>query len=159
MTDAVLDKLKTSCANCTITSSTIDEQYFAACDPENPTYLTYRARLEGTSEIDSNSLISLIEEWARGKPSIIIGGVEMTVDFNCPVAIPQHATNTERCKPQTKASRNSRSNTDDYGAAIGGTVAVILIAALTVVTISTVRLRIALHHREVSTDPIQRAEE
>ena len=49
--------------------------------------MRYRARLEGTSETDSGSLISLIEQWVRGGASIIVTGVLMTVDSECSVAI------------------------------------------------------------------------
>ena len=50
--------------------------------------MTYRARLEGTSETDSDSLISLIEDWVRGGgASVIVTGILMRVDPNCPVAI------------------------------------------------------------------------
>jgi hypothetical protein len=76
----VLDVLRGSCANCAI-----DEEYFA-CDSESPTYVTYRARLEGTSETDSGSLIPLIEAWARSGPNITAGGL-LTVNSQCPVSI------------------------------------------------------------------------
>ena len=50
--------------------------------------MTYRARLEGTSERDSDSLISLIEDWVRGGgASVIVTGILITVDPHCSVAI------------------------------------------------------------------------
>ena len=50
--------------------------------------MTYRARLEGTSETDSDSLISLIEDWVRGGgASVIVTGILMRIDPNCPVVI------------------------------------------------------------------------
>ena len=64
----------------------IDKQSFA-CFDESPKHVTYRARLEGTSEMDSGSLISLLEQWVRGGDSIIVTGVLMTVDSECSVAI------------------------------------------------------------------------
>ena len=86
ITNAVIGELTTLCATCGITDDIIDKQSFA-CSPEFPTYVTYRARLEGTSETDSGSLISLIEEWVSGGASIIVTGVLMTVDSDCSVAI------------------------------------------------------------------------
>ena len=74
---AVLDLLSESCADCVI-----EEQKFY-CDPE---YLTYRARLEGTSETDSNSLISLIEAWVITQPNITAGGL-LTVSKECVVLV------------------------------------------------------------------------
>ena len=78
ITDAMMDALTTSCSNCAITSSRIDQQSFT-CDSESPTYVTYRARLEGTSETDSGSLIPLIEAWARTGPNITAGGERLSV--------------------------------------------------------------------------------
>ena len=86
ITNTVLEVLKNSCSDCGITNDLIDEQKFS-CFSESPTYVTYRARLEGTSETDSGSLISLIEEWVSGGASIIVTGVLMTVDSECSVAI------------------------------------------------------------------------
>ena len=86
ITSTVLEVLKISCLDCGITNDLIDEQKFS-CFPESPTYVTYRARLEGTSETDSGSLISLIEEWVSGGASITVTGVLMTVDSECSVAI------------------------------------------------------------------------
>ena len=86
ITHAVLDKLTTSCSACGITSDIIDKPAFS-CYPESPIYVTYRARLEGTSETDSGSLIFLIEEWVSGGASIIVTGVLMTVDSECSVFI------------------------------------------------------------------------
>ena len=82
----MLEELTDSCADCGITNDIIDNQQFS-CFPESPTYVTYRARLDGTSETDSGSLISLIEEWVNGGTSIIVTGVLMTVDSECSVAI------------------------------------------------------------------------
>ena len=109
ITSAVLEQLSVSCIECGITSDIIDRQSFS-CYSESPTYVTYRARLEGTSETDSGSLISLIEEWVlSNKASIIVTGVLMRVDSECSVAIssfgegkcPTQAPTPERI-PDTK---------------------------------------------------------
>ena len=84
--NAVLEELNDLCSDCGITNDIIDKLSFS-CFAESPTYVTYRARLEGTSETDSGSLISLIEEWVSGGASIIVTGVLMTVDSECSVAI------------------------------------------------------------------------
>ena len=80
VTNTLLGVLNDSCTNCVI-----DEEYFD-CDPDHPTYLTYRARLEGTSEADSNSLVSVIEAWVRTQPNITLDE-ELTVDSMCSVLI------------------------------------------------------------------------
>ena len=81
---AVVKQLHTSCVECA--PEMIDNQFFV-CYPESPLHMTYRARLEGTSERGSDSLISLIEDWVRGGPGVIVTGVLMTVDSHCSVAI------------------------------------------------------------------------
>ena len=85
ITDAMMDALTTSCSNCAITSSRIDQQSFT-CDSESPTYVTYRARLEGTSETDSGSLIPLIEAWTRSGPNITAGGERLSVSQETPIS-------------------------------------------------------------------------
>ena len=158
----MLEELTGSCAECGITSDIIDRQSFA-CYPESPTHVTYRARLEGTSETDSGSLISLIEDWVSGGASIIVTGVLMTVDSECSVAISSlsegecspdptqppttdptssnmtttDSTTNSGTAPSTDAttSTSSQSSSDNTAAIIGGVVAVILIIAITVIII------------------------
>ena len=86
ITSAVLEELTASCAECGISSDIIDRQSFS-CFPESPTHVTFRARLGGSSETDSGSLISLLESWVSGGATIIVTGVLMTVDAECSVAI------------------------------------------------------------------------
>ena len=84
ITAAVVEELRMKCAECE--SGIIDRPSFV-CYPESPSHVTYRARLEGTSERGSDSLISLIEDWVSGGPGVIVTGVLMTVDSHCSVAI------------------------------------------------------------------------
>ena len=132
ITSAVLEELTSSCDECGITSDIIDKPSFA-CYPESPTYVTYRARLEGTSETDSGSLISLIEDWVSGGTSIIVTGVLMTVDSECSVAI--SSLNEGECSSSTTTF--SSQSPSDTAAIIGGVVAVVifLIIAITVIAI------------------------
>ena len=128
ITSAVLEQLTIMCTECGITSDIIDTPSFA-CFPESPTSVTYRARLLGTSEADSGSLISLIEEWVSGGAGIIITGVLVTVDSECPVAISSLGEG-ECQQPPT---------TDNTAAIIGGSVvAVILIIAITFAVVAII---------------------
>ena len=126
ITSAVLEQLTIMCTECGITSDIIDTPSFA-CFPESPTSVTYRARLEGTSETDSGSLISLIEEWVSDGAGIIMTGVLVTVDSECPVAI--SSLGEGECQPST---------TDNTAAIIGGVVAVILIIAITFAVVAII---------------------
>ena len=127
-----MDQLTASCSDCGITSDIIDRQSFS-CNPESPTYVTYRARLEGTSETDSGSLISLIEDWVRGGASIIVTGVRLTVDSECSVAI----SSLSEGECDTTTSTSSPSSSDNI-AIIGGIVAAVVIVLIVAIAVTVV---------------------
>ncbi|CAI8048273.1 Netrin receptor DCC [Geodia barretti] len=151
ITAAVVKELKSSCSECG--PEMIDNQLFV-CYLESPSFLMYRARLEGTSETDSGSLVSLIEAWVRGGgASLILTGVLMTLDSHCSVAIsslsqpPQcspSSTPTATSSPSTDMPPVERSSDEEpaqvYDAIIGGIVAVVLIVAITIAVITIVFL-------------------
>ena len=136
ITSAVLQQLTTSCAECDITNETIDMQLIA-CVSESPTYVTYRARVDGTSESDSDSLISLIEEWASGGASIIVTGVLMTVDPTCSIGI--SSLSEGECSPLT-SKRLSADAIAKSLAITGGVVVAVLIIAIAVIIIVIIAL-------------------
>ena len=157
ITSEVVDQLTASCSDCDITSDIIDRETRSfACFPESPTYVTYRARLEGTSETDSGSLISLIEDWVRGGPSIVVTGVLMTVDSECSVAIsslsegecletpptpdptPDHKPTTDTSSMSTTGSTNANGSTNI--AIVIGIVVIVLIVAIAVTVVIIVAL-------------------
>ena len=158
ITSTVLEELTSSCDECRITSDIIDKPSFA-CYPESPTYVTYRARLEGTSETDSGSLISLIQDWVSGGTSIIVTGVLMTVDSECSVAIsslnegecsPTQPPTTDPITSSNVTTTESTTSTSDTAAIIGGVVAIILIIAITVVILAIVALILKNRHGDIS---------
>ena len=145
ITSAVLEELTASCAECGISSDIIDRQSFS-CFPESPTHVTFRARLGGSSETDSGSLISLLESWVSGGATIIVTGVLMTVDAECSVAIsslsegecsmtttqpPDTTASSETTSDGSTTAATSQSSTDNTAAIIGGVVvAVVFIIAI-----------------------------
>ena len=156
ITSALLEELTGSCAECGITGDIIDRQSFT-CYPESPTHVTYRARLEGTSDTDSGSLISLIEDWVSSGASIIVTGVLMTVDSECSVAIsslsegecssiqpPTTGPTTSSITDPTISSTTTSSSPSSSGntaAIIGGAVAVLLIIVITVIAVVALILK------------------
>ena len=133
ITDAIIHQLNASCSECGITNDIIDEQSFSPCFPESPTYVTYRARLEGNSETDGGSLISLIEEWVSSDgASINVTGVLMTVDSECSMAI--SSLSEEVCVPTTNTTKTSDDST--IVAIIGGAVAAVVLTFVTVIVIA-----------------------
>ena len=145
VTNAILEQLRVTCTECGITSDIIDRESFT-CSTESPTYVTYRARLEGTSETDSGSLIPLIEEWVSGEASIIVTGVLMRVDSECSVAISSlsegECSSTQPPTPdripetQTPTMDNTNITTHNIAAIIGViAVVIVLIIAIMIAVI------------------------
>ena len=135
--------MNTSCPECDIGDDIIDMQSFS-CSEEFPSFVTYRARLEGIVERDSDSLISLIEDWVRGGgASVIVTGILMTVDPHCSVAI--SSLSEPECSPAPPvtplaspsptphdsrivvSSAESCVCSDNTPAIIGGVVAIVIV--------------------------------
>ena len=148
ITNAVIEELTASCAECGITNDIIDKQSFA-CFPESPTYVTYRARLEGTSETDSGSLISLIEEWVSSGASIIVTGVLMTVNSECSVAISSLSEGECSSTQPPTTNTSAASESTNSAAIIGGVVAVILIVSVAI-TITIIAVTLIVKNRHIN---------
>ena len=139
--------------DCDITSDIIDIPSFD-CDPDSTTTVIYLARLSGTSERDSDYLITVIQDWVNDGASIRVAGIRMTVDIKCAVSItsldelecvPPSETPTTEPTPDTSPEPNtdptSSSTSDNTAAIIGGVVvAVILIIAIMVTVIAIVAM-------------------
>ena len=147
-------ELTVSCLDCGITGDIIDMQSFS-CFPDSPSHVTYRARLQGTSETDSGSLISLIEDWVDDGATIVVIGLLMKVDSKCSVEI--SSFNEGECleirnstpppkmivdsTPRLNAGpTDSANNTISPGAIIGGIVAVLVILIIAISLIIVVVL-------------------
>ena len=91
-----MEKLSALCPDCGVSEADIDKQSFS-CYPESPSYVTYRARLEGTYETESGHLISLIEQWIGDGAGVIVNEVLMKVDPKCSVVI--SGLSEEECIP------------------------------------------------------------
>ena len=86
ITREVVEKVVALCPDCGFTDVSIDKPSFS-CYPDSPSFVTYRARLEGASLTESDHFISLIEQWVMGGASVIVSGVLMKVDSKCSVEI------------------------------------------------------------------------
>ena len=161
ITSAVLEELRKSCTDCAITNDIVDKEFFSLC--ESPKYVMYRARVEGTSQIDSGSLVSLIAKWVSGGPRIIVTKVQMELDSECSVAIlgecgqittepATGVTETPTVTVDTVAVDTQDTSASQTGnaALVGGTtaVAIILIIAITVIVVAIVALVIVRHRQK-----------
>ena len=133
ITAAVVEVLQALCGEC-VSEMVIDNQFFV-CYPESPSHVTYRARLEATSERESGSLISLIEEWVRGGASVIVTGVLMTVDPDCSVAI--SSLSEGECSPTTTTIAEDLGVNDGKTTAViaGALLGIAIVIAITVLAI------------------------
>ena len=86
ITREVVEKVAALCPECGFTDASIDKQSFS-CYSQSPSFVTYRARLEGTPQADSDHFISLIEQWVMGGASVIVVEVLLKVDSKCSVEI------------------------------------------------------------------------
>ena len=152
ITNAVMEQLISSCTDC---NDIIDMQ---SLDCASESVIIYRARLQGTSQRDSGSLISVIETWVSSGPSFIVTELLMTVDSQCTVVIlslSDHGdyiqtitdTTTSSTTPNTisnttPSSSTSDSTLSDTAAIIGGVVAVVIVIVIVigVVTVAIVTL-------------------
>ena len=135
ITRAVEEELSGSC-QCQITTDSIDEESFA-CFETSPNSVTYRARLSGTFERDSASLISLIEEWVSTGPTIRVRGVLMRVGEECFTAI------SDLREGVCSSSETQTTTSSSTGTVVGGVTAVVvvLIVAVAVVVIIALIMR------------------
>ena len=143
------------CAECE--SGIVDRPSFV-CYPESPSHVTYRARLEGTSERGSDSLISLIEDWVSGGPGVIVAGVLMTVDSHCSVAISSLSegeclpppANTDPTVIGGVDSPAPDTGANQEGLIAGGVVAVVVIVLIISITIAIVVIVLKSRRGKVS---------
>ena len=142
ITNAVLEVLTNTCPDCG--DVTIDQELFT-CFPTYHTRVTYRARIEGTSEIESIHLVSLLEEWVTsGEARITVAEIQMNVDPKCLVVIPSH-TAKEECEALNPTTSGKPSSTvtppsaeNSPAAIIGGVVAISLIIATSIAVLAVV---------------------
>ena len=104
--------------------------------------MTYRARLEGTSETDSGSLFSLIEDWVRGGAGIVVTALLITVDTDCAMVI--SSFNERECSSSTQTKVFS----DPTAAITEGVVSVVIVLIITI-TVAVVAI-VALFLEESS---------
>ena len=129
-----MEQLISSCTDC---NDIIDMQ---SLDCASESVIIYRARLEGTSQRDSGSLISVIETWISSGPSFIVTELLMTVDPQCTVVIlslSDHGDCIQTITDTTTSSSSSDSTSSDTAAIIGGVVAVVIVVGIVIIVAIT----------------------
>ena len=121
-----MEKLNELC-QCGVSSDNIDGVRLHCFEPSSLD-VTYRARLSGTLETDSHTLLSYLEKWVSGGPSIPVQSILMTIDSDC--AIDKETFGDGECVETSTAetsSPQSCTSTDNTAAIIGGTVVVVML--------------------------------
>ena len=147
----MLRTLTASCGDCGITGDIIDMELFR-CFPDSPSHVTYRARLQGTLETDSDSLISLIEMWVSNGAYIGVTGLHTTVDTKCSVKISSFSGEECLIIPDSTSGPNAGttdSTTDSSGNTTGpGIVAgVVTVVVILIIAISMIVVLLILKYR------------
>jgi hypothetical protein len=144
----IVSDLENMC-QCRFNKSNVDEESFAACNDHFSEYVTFRARLSGTSDNDSEYLVSLLAKWVSTSPKISVDGLEMKVtnnELNCTVFLSGH--NDRDC-----VSELSRNN-DVELAVILPSVFGILVAAIGVIATIVLAVLALMKHHEQRNNPV-----
>ena len=112
--------------------------------------MTYRARLSGTAEITSHTLLSYIEDWVSGGPSILVQGALLIIDHECPVSIT--AVDDGECIPDI----TTESPNFTRPVIIGGTVVAVVLIISTTLVIVVVLVRRSRHGRKLAVENISK---
>ena len=145
-----MEKLSALCPDCGVSEADIDKQSFS-CYPESPSYVTYRARLEGTYETESGHLISLIEQWVADGAVVIVNEVLMKVDPKCSVVI--SGLSEEECilNEPAVSGQDDQTQSSTLPTAIGVVVAVVVLIITTTIIIVIIAVLVLRNRRADST--------
>ena len=135
----VVKQLGISCSECS--GDTIVDSQLLLCYPESPSYLTYRARLKGTSGANSSSMISMIEKWVGGSGTcFMVANVTLTLDSSCSVII-SSLSGPECAAVYRDSSNNDKAFFDCVAAVIqAAVVAPFVFVSLAIISIVTIYL-------------------
>ena len=132
----MLNELSNSC-QCQITADNIDQEQLP-CFVESSNYVTYQARLGGTPEQNSGSLVSLIDSWVSSGPTILVQGMLMRLGEDCTTTVSDLSSGV--CS--VFGAQTDTSESTNTGAIVGAVVAVVgvlIIAAIAVATLLILR--------------------
>ena len=73
--------------HCKIDMNTAIKNGGFQCFANSPEIVTYRAQIQGTSEVAALDLVQILQQWVSTKPSINIKAQILNVKSSCPVLI------------------------------------------------------------------------
>ena len=131
VTNAIEKELGDLCT-CDITSNNIIEETFLCFDGSSH-FVTYQAQLRGTPEADSHTLIGYLEKWVSGEPSVLIQGVLIRIDNDCPVSIT--SIDDIECNKMSTSSSQSYKTVGIIGGIVVASVLIIGVLVFTLVMV------------------------
>ena len=146
ITSALKEELQRSCV-CSITKNDIAHEPLLVCSDTLSHFVTYRSGLSGTSYIDSQMLISYIQDWVSNGPNVQVLSSLLKIDDECPVSITTYdddlcvdVITTASESPNISTTPNhSQQSTDTSGAITGGILAILVIVIGLVVVLVLLR--------------------
>ena len=106
--------------SCEINHANVDEESFTACNNMLSEYVTFQARLSGTSDYDSEYLASLLVKWVSTSPSIFVNGLQMEISndgLDCPTV---SSDIVENCLNKHRPSSDTSTNAITIAASVMG---------------------------------------
>ena len=85
VTEQIVLQLTDSC-ECTLTVEYIADGRFV-CDPNKPEKVIFQGRIISTSERNSTDFLPMLKLWKVNEPTIVVQGVQLTVDSRCSVEL------------------------------------------------------------------------
>ena len=128
-TDLLVQEMEQACG-CGFTASNIAEERFICFTPQSPHHVTYRARVNGTSQTTAGQLLTFIQQWINSTQSILIQGVQLNIDKTCKPII--SIFDDAECTTDITTEMITTVSVDSavksaVGIAVGCTVAIILV--------------------------------
>ena len=103
----------------------------------NPDEVTFRARLQGTSQASSSQLVNYIEQWSTRDVTIAVQGLRLRVDSSCSIVISSFSD------PECETERQQHTSDSNLPAIVGGGVtgAVALIVTVLIVGLVVIMIK------------------
>lgn len=112
---------------CSYSLSEVDSELFHCFDRSEES-VAYRARLVATAEVDTESIVSSLEEWAADRNIIVMGGVLLTAESGCEISdlMQEEGVCAAKAGSNSKANSTKISTAVMAGAVVGGAVVVMV---------------------------------
>ena len=138
VTEQVVLQLTDSC-ECALTVEYIADGRLV-CDPNEPEKVIFQGRIISTSERNSTDFLPMLRLWKVNEPTIVVQGVQLTVESRCSVEL-ANLGDTECVQLPTESVVASVPEipVPEVAGAIGGVLVLVVLAVITVGAIICVK--------------------